>query len=148
MEATSVESLAALADQVDATIAPLLRAGLDTVGDADAVEILAVGGRLLRLVEGLLIESVSEVMSRSESGDRDGRLSTRFGCHDVSELVQRTTRVSAQTASRLQRSTRATRCETSLVSGEKLSAALPAIRDALLDGVVGVDGVLAVSAHL
>lgn len=55
----------------------------------------------------LLVEAVGEIVDRSQSPVRDERLTTRLGCHNVSELVQRLTRCAAQTAVRLERAAKA-----------------------------------------
>ncbi|MDO8381888.1 MAG: DUF222 domain-containing protein, partial [Microbacterium sp.] len=90
----------------------------------------------------------SEVTARSESAVREERLTSRLGCRSVSELVQRTTRLGPHTVGRLERAARATRQGRSVFSGEHEPAALPAMRAALLDGEVGLDGVLAVAEPL
>ncbi|GAA1960174.1 DUF222 domain-containing protein [Microbacterium deminutum] len=148
MDNLEVADLARLAGQVGEVVGRFARVGLESLADADAVLLLTLAGRLLRNTEALLIEGVGRVASRSETGDREARLTSRFGCHDVIELVQRTTLLSAQSASRLQRAARAVDRETSTITGGKLPARLPSIREALLDGVVGVDGVLAVAGAL
>ena len=82
--------------------------------DSDVLDVMVLAGELGRLQEALLIESAGEVARRSDSPERDLRLTTRMGCHDVSELVQRLTRVAPASAARL--------------------PALPAMRAALVDG--------------
>ena len=99
-------------------------------------------------MESVAIDVVGEVVKRSETGDVDARLTSRFGAHNVSELVQRATRVGPQTAGRWQRAAKAVRQEPSLVSGELLPAPFPAMREALVAGDVGVDGLLAVTTAL
>ncbi len=70
-----------------------------------------------------------------------------MGCHDVSELVQRLTRLSAASAARLQKGGKAVMVAVSF-AGTPLPAHQPAMRDALIDGVVGLDGLLAVAGPL
>ncbi len=111
---------------------------------AHLAAIAAVG----RLVEGLLVDAVGEVMRRSEAGDRDERMTSHLGCRDVTELVQKLTRVSPPSATRLQRAARTVRPEVSDTTGELLGAAFPSVRDAMLDGVIGVDGILAITEPL
>ena len=149
MKQSVADTLASLEEHVNEVIDGLFERGFITFdSDTDVVDTLTVAGRVLRRVEGVLIEAVGEVAKRSETGDVEARLTTRFDSHNVSELVQRATLVGPQTAGRLQRAARAVRHETSLVSGEQLPAPFPAMRDALLRGDVGVDGVLAVAAPL
>ena len=70
-----------------------------------------------------------------------------MGCHDVSELVQRLTRLAPASASRLQRAAKAVAIPESIL-GEPLPPVLPAMRAALVDGEVGLDGLLAVAGPL
>lgn len=91
-----------------------------------------------RLVEALLVDAVGEVMRRSEVAVRDERMTSQLGCRDVIELVQTLTRVSPQTASRLRRAAKAVRPGVEELSGGLLEAAFPSVREAMLDGVVGV----------
>src|SRR4051812_38445776 len=71
--------------------------------DAQIVALLASAARVERLLDAVMVEAVGEVMMRSGVPDRDERMTSRYGCHDVSELVQRVTRVSGASAARLQR---------------------------------------------
>ncbi|MFB4351500.1 hypothetical protein RAC81_16930, partial [Microbacterium sp. CR_7] len=65
------------------------------------------------------------------------------GCRSAQELLQRTLLVDGPGAGRVVKAAGLVRRESSLVSGEWLPARWPAVRDALLDGVVGAAGVLA-----
>ena len=75
--------------------------------DSELLDAMVLAGELARLADALLIESTGEIARRSESPDRDLRLTTRMGCHDVSELVQRLTRLAPASAARLQRAAKA-----------------------------------------
>ncbi|MFG6444459.1 DUF222 domain-containing protein [Microbacterium sp. P07] len=75
-------------------------------------------------------------------------MTTTYGCRSVRELVERTTRFSSRRAGELIAAGRAVRRTTSLASGEVLPAAFPALREALVAGCVGVDGVIAVAGAL
>jgi hypothetical protein len=125
--------------------------GIDAVGglaDADLVELLTVAGDVQRLLDAVVIETVGEVEARSDSAVTEERMTARLGCRDVPELVERTTRCSRSTAGRYRRAAKATRRATSIVTGEILPAPLPAARDALLGGELGLDGLLAVAGPL
>jgi hypothetical protein len=144
-----VDTLRELVAHVDETIDAVHRDGLvAAASDADQAAALDLLGRLGRRVDSALIEIVSAVTGRSESPVREERLTTRLGCRSVNELVQRTTRLGPQTAGRLERAARATRQGRSTFSGEPEPPTLPAMREALLDGEVGLDGVLAVAEPL
>ncbi|MFT4219220.1 MAG: DUF222 domain-containing protein [Microbacterium sp.] len=116
--------------------------------DDELASAVARAGDLVREVEALLVESVAELAERSRALSRDARLTTRVGCHNVNELVQRLTRCSPQTAGRLERAAKAVAPEWDPITAEERPAKLPAMRDAMLDGEVGVDGVLAVAGPL
>ncbi len=115
--------------------------------DAELVEVLSAAGRVQRLVEAVLIEAVGEVEERHDNPTGDGRIAHRFGCHNVSELVQRATMLSPSSVGRFAKVAKATRPPVSLI-GEVLEPTLPALRAALGDGVVGVDGALAIAGPL
>ncbi len=116
--------------------------------DAELVDVLSLAGQVQRLVEAVLIEAVGEVEERHENPDGgDGRIAHRFGCHNVSELVQRATRVSPSSVGRFAKAAKAIRQPVSLI-GEMLEPTLPALRAALRDGVVGMDGALAIAGPL
>ncbi|WP_292673584.1 MULTISPECIES: HNH endonuclease signature motif containing protein [unclassified Microbacterium] len=109
---------------------------------------LGMIAELNRLGEALLIDAVGEVMRRSEPAVRDERMTSHLGCRDVTELIQQITRVEPRTAAKLQRAAKAVRPEVSATTGERLDAAFPSVRDAMLDGVLGTDGILAITAPL
>lgn len=144
-----LSALADLSAHADGVVEVLLAGdGPAALEDSDLMRMLALGGALLRRVEALLVEATGEVARRSTMLDRDIRLTTRLGCHDVGELVQRATLAAPATAARWQRAARSIAREASPSSGEWLPAPLPAIRAALHDGALGVDGLLAVAAPL
>lgn len=109
---------------------------------------LAAIAEVNRLAEALLIDAVGEVARRSGAAVRDDRMTSHLGCRDVVELVQQITRVAPHTAARLQRAALTVRPEISDTTGEKLAAPFPAVRAAMLDGVVGADGILAITGPL
>jgi hypothetical protein len=127
----------------DGLDAGMIRTASDS-GLADAIVLMAEADRL---IDALLIESTGEVIRRSRTPEVDLRLTTRMGCHDVSELLQRLTRMAPASVARLQRAAKAVLVEQRL-DGEPIPARLPAMRDALISGDVGVDGLLAVVGPL
>ncbi len=99
MNQSAAIALAALAEHVDEVVDGLFDSGfMSFESDVDVVDALSVVGRLFRRFECVAIDVVGEVARRSETGDADARLTTRLGAHNVSELVQRATRVGPQTA--------------------------------------------------
>lgn len=144
-----VDDLTMLRSHVDELIDTGAREdGIHRAGDADLVEAVARAGDLARAIEAVLIELVGEIAERSRSMARDERLTTRMGCRSVNELVQRLTRCGSNTAARLERAATATARSWDPVTANGMPARLPATRGALLDGDVGVDGVLAVARPL
>ncbi len=128
MNQPAADALEALAEHIDEVVDGLFAGGsMRFDSDADLVRALSLAGRIMRRVESVLIETVGAVAERSETAVLDERLTSRFGCHNVSELVQRTTLAGPQTAGRWQRAARSVRQETSLVTGECLG---PVPRDA------------------
>ena len=115
--------------------------GAEAVGSSEAekMQVLRAAGEALRRVEALIVDTVAS----AEPG-----LPERFGCRSMNELLQRTLRVDAPTASKVAKASSAVRREVSLTSGERLPARYPALRDALLDGAIGVAGLLAATGPI
>lgn len=144
-----VEELQALAERVDASVLPTVReGGVRGLDDNDLIAVMRATSHLQRQLDAVLIESVGEVDARSQTAVRDERLTSRLGCHDLPELVERVTRMSRQSASGYRKAARAVRQEASVTTGELLEPALPALREALLDAAIGVDGLLRASDPL
>ncbi|MDL9981249.1 HNH endonuclease signature motif containing protein, partial [Microbacterium sp. ASV49] len=122
--------------------------GVHAASDDDLVGAIARAGDLARAVDALLVEMVGELADRSSSTVREERLTTRMGCRNVTELVQRLTRNGPHTAAKLERAAKATALAWDPVTGAGMPARLPAMRNALLDAETGVDGVLAVAGPL
>ena len=118
------------------------------VDDEQLLALLAHAARVQRRVDAVLIDAVGEIAERSATGDVAARMTSRFGCHDVNELVQRTSLLAPASAARLLRASKAVCGERALVSRERLEPRLPALRAALQSGAVGLDGVLAIATPL
>ncbi|WP_164234199.1 HNH endonuclease signature motif containing protein [Microbacterium hydrocarbonoxydans] len=109
----------------------------DTVAglsDADRAALLVGLGEVSRLTDAATVEVVATA---------DVEFGHRFGCRGMNELLRRATLVDAPTAGRIIRAADAVAREVSLVSGERMPARWPAMREALLGGAVGVAGLLA-----
>ncbi|MDN3445472.1 HNH endonuclease signature motif containing protein [Microbacterium sp. APC 3901] len=126
----------ALLDQVvsdlDRALSDDALAGLS---DSERVELLQVAGAASRRVEALLVETLA-------TGD-----ATDFphaaGCRTQSELLQRTVLTDVAGATRVGKVVDLVRRGVSLVSGERLPARWPALREAMLDGALSLAGMLA-----
>lgn len=116
--------------------------------EAEVLEVMAAAARVVRAGEALLVEATAQVCDRSDGRLSGDRMTTRLGCRSTSELVQRVTRASKQRAGDVVKAARAVVRPIALTSGEMLPAALPAMRGALGDAEVGVDGVVAVAGPL
>ncbi|WP_141932388.1 HNH endonuclease signature motif containing protein [Microbacterium sp. SLBN-146] len=121
---------------------------VDRVSDERLMTVLAAVARAHRQIEGLMIDAVGEVSSRSDSPVMTERLTSRLGCHDLNELVQWATLLSPRSARRVIGAATAVCGERALVSREKLEPLFPALREAMLDGAVGVDGLVAASGDI
>ncbi|WP_409047554.1 DUF222 domain-containing protein [Microbacterium sp. HA-8] len=143
-----VTALAEVGDSVRGVVEPALAGGaFETLGDDDLLAVMGALAAIARRVEGALVEAVGVVEARSQ-GARSDRLSARAGCRSVSELVQRVTRVSPHAASGMIRAGRVVHRDRALASGEWLEPTLPALRDALVAGEVGVEAVNAIAGPL
>ncbi len=144
-----MEPLVLLQSQLHSLVREAATGGaLQGMGEHELAGMLGEVASVGRLAEALLVDTVGEVMRRSETGIVAERMTSRLGAHDVGELVQRLTRVGGPAASRLQKAAKAVRPVVSDTTGELLDGEMPVLREALIDGVVGVDGVLAISTPL
>lgn len=144
--ASSLETLQSALAEVVATV--LGENKTASSNDRDLVGVIAAAGGISRLAEALLIEGAAEVAHRSDAPAHSERMTARLGCHNVAELLQRVTRMSAHSASDVVAAGRAVHRAIAPSSGELLPAEFPAMRKALAAGSVGVDGLLAVARPL
>jgi hypothetical protein len=143
-----ITALAEAGDSVRAVVEPALAGGVfEALGDDDLLAVMGALAGIARRVEGALVEAAGVVEARSQ-GARSDRLSARAGCRSVSELVQRLTRVSPHAAAGMIRAGRAVHRDQALASGEWLEPTLPALRDALVAGEVGIEAVNAIAGPL
>ncbi len=118
--------------QVAADLRDLLSGDtLAGLSDAKRAEALAGFGEISRLADAGIVETVATA---------DTEFGHRFGCRGMNEMLRRAALVDASVATRIIRAADAVQRETSLVSGERMPARWPAMREALLDGAVGVAG--------
>ncbi|MEV7620101.1 hypothetical protein AB0N59_08165 [Microbacterium sp. NPDC089321] len=121
--------------QVAADLRELLGGdALAGLSDAERAEVLVGLGEVSRLTDAGVVEAVATA---------DAEFGHRFGCRGMNEMLRRTVLVDASAAARIMRAAEAVQRDTSLVSGERLPARWPCMREALLDGAVGVAGLLA-----
>ena len=117
--------------------------GVDAIAglsSEERVAVLQAAGAALRRVEAVVVETVASADAVT--------MPDTFGCRSMNELLQRVLRVDAPSAGRMVTASAAIRRELSLVSGERLPARWPAVREAMLDGAIGVAGVLAATGPI
>lgn len=130
------ETLERVVADLDAVLSAGQFAGLD---DAARLDVLRGAGEALRRVEAVVVETAATA---------EPRFAEATGCRSMNELLQRVLRVDAPGASRVVKATEVVRREVALTTGERLPARFPAIRETMLDGVVGVSGVLAATGPI
>jgi len=129
-------TLAQVASDLRAVLSDDTLAGLS---DGERAEVLRGFGEVSRLVDAGIVETVATA---------DVEFGHRFGCRGMNELLQRALLTDAPSASKIVKAADLVHREVSLVSGERLPARWPALRSALLDGAVGIAGVLAATAPI
>ena len=138
-----MNSTSELLDRVAADLAAVLRAdALAGMSDAEKMQVLRAAGEVARLVDAVVVETVGSVDQRP-AGSGELAFCGRFGCRTMNELVQRVLRTDAAGAARVVKAGKIVRRELDFSSGALLPARWPGLREALLDGAVGVAGLLA-----
>ncbi|MFC8680385.1 DUF222 domain-containing protein [Microbacterium ureisolvens] len=120
--------------------------GLRACDDAEVLTALAAASRIQRGAEAIMIEAVAQVRERDDVRAHADRTTTRYGCRNIGELVQRATRMSGRRAADVTAAAGAVQRSVAASSGELLPAAFPGMRDALAGVYVGVDAVVAVAS--
>lgn len=135
-----MEVLTDAIDQVVAGLDGVLRAeGVAALTDAARMDVLRGAGEALRRVEAIIVEAVASA---------DPRFPDEIGCRSMNELLQRVLGIDATGAARVTKAASAVRREVAPASGERLPPSFPALRAAMLDGVLGVCGVLAATTPI
>ncbi|MDT0158646.1 DUF222 domain-containing protein [Microbacterium sp. ARD32] len=136
-----MNSTVAVLDRVASDLDLVLGAdALSTLSDSERLSVLNAAGEVLRRVEAVVVEAVAT----SDPVD----VPNSAGCRSMNELLQRTLRVDSRTAAQVAKAGRLTRRDTDLTSGEFVPAKWPALRQALLDGAIGVTGLLAATGPI
>ncbi|NYF28795.1 HNH endonuclease signature motif containing protein [Microbacterium sp. JAI119] len=138
---------AVLDDTVVALDAVLQSGAMGALDAGEMMDLLRVVGEIQRRAEAVVVEAVASVDQRP---DRSGEpaFCGRYGCRSMNELLQRVLRTDAAGAARLVKGARLVRRDVDLSSGEWLPARWPALREALLDGAIGVTGLLAATGPI
>ncbi|WP_203581619.1 HNH endonuclease signature motif containing protein [Microbacterium hibisci] len=139
-------ALADLGDALAGVVAAALDDGLRACDDADVLSALAVASHIQRGAEAIMVEAVAQLRDRDDLRVHPDRATTRYGCRNLGELVQRATRVSGRSAADLITAAVAVQRSTAPSTGEVLPPSFPGMRGALAAGQVGVDAVVAVAS--
>lgn len=147
-----MESVAVTLDRVvtelsGALAGPVRGDEVPGLSDEKLLDVLRLAGEAQRRLDAVVAEAVATVEDRS-SGTSEEKLTTRCGCRNTNELLQRLLRVDARTGSRIVKAARAVRRDLDITSGAALPARWPELRETLLDGVVGIPGLLAATGPI
>ncbi|MHC9044919.1 HNH endonuclease signature motif containing protein [Microbacterium saperdae] len=135
-------------DQVVNDLDAVQRAGsVGGLSDAEKLDVLRAAGEGVRRAEALVVETVASVPARP-AGSVDPAFCGQFGCRSMSELLQRVLRTDAAGAGRVIKAARLVRREVDISSGGWLPALWPRLREALVDGAVGITGLLAATGPI
>ncbi|MEV7799853.1 DUF222 domain-containing protein [Microbacterium foliorum] len=126
----------ALIDQVVSDLDRVLSDdALAALSDAERVEVLQAAGAAFRRVEAVVVETIA-------TGDAV-EFPHSTGCRTQNELLQRALLTDMRGATRVGKVVDLVRRRVNIVSGDRLPARWPALREAMLDGAIGVAGMLA-----
>lgn len=130
-------------EQVVTDLGAVLRSdAVAGMSDAVKMDLLRVAGEVQRRAEAVVVEAVASVDGHP-AGSGEAGFCGKFGCRTMSELLQRVLRTDGPGAGRMLKAARAVRREVELSSGSRSPARWPELRVALLDGALGVAGLLA-----
>ncbi|WP_141870848.1 HNH endonuclease signature motif containing protein [Microbacterium saperdae] len=119
----------------------------ETLSDDAKMQLLRLVGEVQRTADAIAVETVASVPARS-AGAGDPAFCGLFGCRTMQELLQRVLQVDAAGATRVIQASKAIRREISISSGGMQPARWPALREALLDGSIGIAGLLAATGPI
>ncbi|MFJ2553919.1 DUF222 domain-containing protein, partial [Microbacterium sp. NPDC087591] len=132
-----------LLERVVSDLEQVLGAGsFAALSDDAKMRVLQLVGDAQRKADAIVVETVASVAARP-AGSGDPAFCGRFGCRTMHELLQRVLRLDATGASRVVQAARAVHREINISSGGMQPARWPALREALLDGTIGIAGLLA-----
>ncbi|WP_106815201.1 HNH endonuclease signature motif containing protein [Microbacterium timonense] len=141
------KALQALGDAVAAlSSAALADDGLRDRSDDELLHALGAAAAVNRGIEAVMVEAVGLLRERDELRAHPDRTTTRYGCRNLNELVQRATRASGRSVSDLATASRAVQRRIATSTGKLLPAEFPNLRAALAEGRVGLDAVIAVAS--
>lgn len=135
-----MDSAAAVLDRVVSDLDLLLREhAADSMPDAERLDVLLMAGDALRRIEAVIVETVATA---------EPEFPREFGCRNLNELLQRALGTDSVSAARIAKASKAVHRPLGLASGERLPARWPHMRQAMIDGAIGVAGILAATGPL
>jgi hypothetical protein len=143
-----MDELLARLDDLAAACGAAATADVDGASADQLVRMLRAAGGVLRRAEGLVALAASAVESRSGSEVREERLTSRLGCRNTAEVVERAVRCDGRRAAALVRAGRIVREPIRTTTGERMPAAFPALRACLVSGAIGADALLSATRPL
>ncbi len=133
--------------EATATVTALLQGNhLTTASRTELLDFAIAAGALLRTAQAALILTTAEAEERSAGAGLD-RFDVSCGCRNVNELMQRTTGAAPTTVKNWSRLGKLVREDLGM-TGDRRPARFPALRDALLSGRIGADGLAAATGAL
>jgi hypothetical protein len=135
---TATSVLDAIAEQIAAVLDPRELAGLS---EDDLLQVTAAVEQVGRRVDALRVLTAGEIAEASRNELGKCGLAARKGCRNASELIERVTQISGDSARKRIKTGRAVRARLSL-AGERLPAEFESVANALKEGTIGLD-----SAH-
>lgn len=112
------------------------------LSSGDVAELLAVSGRIQRRLESVQIEATVQVSERS-APMRDDKMTVAYGCSRPTDLVRMLIGSDSRQASQLVKAAGLVRRGRSFTEGAFLPARYQALRDAVVDGDLGLAGLIA-----
>lgn len=143
-----MDNTVATLDRVAADLDRVLRAdAAATMPDAEKMSVLRAAGDVMRRLEAVIAETVATVDTRP-AGSGAPTFAAVFGCRNINELLRRVLRIDAPGAARVVKAAGLIHRDVELTSGEPLPARWPALRTAMLEGTIGIAGMLAATGPI
>lgn len=147
-----MNSIVARLREIEETLDSAARDAFDeeaipALSTAEVAEVLSMTGRIQRRLEGLQIETAVQVRERSE-GMCDDKMTLAYGCSRPADLLRMLLGSDSRQASQLVRAAGLVRRERSFSEGSFLPARYQALREVMVDGELGLAGLLAATGPL
>lgn len=115
---------------------------------AELIEVLGGVGQLQRMLDALTVDIVDEIETEDAARLRADRVTTRAGCRNTTELLQRSMLIDGPAARRYIAAAAAAHEDVGLASGERLPGDFPELTAALRSGEIALAAYLACTTPL